>query len=170
MDCMTFCTVSKVEKGYEETAGMAIVECSLYFQSAMGFLTVITLLTLYMPLLIQVNGKVSWAQIGAGYLGLLCLGGSAVAIGTFGSAMSKNQLLSAAIGGVLLVIMLLGWLLARVTEPPISPVLSYMALFDRHFQPFMRGRINSESLVFYGSVIFAFLLMSTRALQARRWR
>jgi len=138
------------------------------FLGAMGFLFIITLLTIYMPILIQVNGKVSWGQIGAGYLGLLCLGGSAVAIGTFGSAVSKNQLLAAVIGGTVLVLMLLGWLLARITEPPISEVLSYSALFDRHFQPFMRGRINSESLILYGSVIFGFLLLSTRVLQARR--
>lgn len=138
------------------------------FLGAFGFLALITGLTLYMPLLIQVNGKVGWAQIGAGYLGLLGLGASAVAIGTFGSAVSKNQLLSAAIGGFVLVTMLLGWLLGRVTEPPIGPVLSYLALFDKHFQPFMRGRINTESLVLYGSVVFAFLLLATRVLQSRR--
>jgi ABC-2 type transport system permease protein len=138
------------------------------FLGAFGFLSVITLATVYMPILIQVNGKIGWAQIGAGYLGLLSLGGAAVAIGTFGSSIAKNQLLAAASGGAILVLMLLGWLLARITEAPISEVLAYTALFDRHFQPFMRGRVNTESLVLYGSVIFAFLLMATRVLQARR--
>ncbi len=138
------------------------------YLGAMGFLTIITLMTLYMPILIQVNGKVSWGQIGAGYLGLMGLGASAVAIGTYGSALARNQLLSAVIGAVVLVLILLGWLLGRITEAPISDVLSYSALFDRHFQPFMRGRINTESLVFFGSLVFAFLLMSTRVLQARR--
>ena len=28
---------------------------------------------------------------------------------------------------------------------------SYIALFDRHFQPFMQGRINTESLIFFFS-------------------
>lgn len=138
------------------------------YLGAFGFLAIITAATLYMPVLIQVNGKVSWGQIGAGYLGLLGLGGAAVAIGTYGSALARNQLLAAVIGGVVLVLMLLGWLLGRITEAPISDVLSYSALFDRHFQPFMRGRINTESIVFYGTVIFAFLLLSTRVLQARR--
>jgi hypothetical protein len=32
----------------------------------------------------------------------------------------------------------------------------------------MRGRVNTESLVYYGSIVFAFLLLSTRVLQARR--
>ena len=138
------------------------------FLGAFGFLTVITLATVYMPILIQVNGKVGWEQIGAGYLGLLSLGGAAVAIGTFGSSLAKNQLLAAAMGGAILVLMLLGWLLARITEAPISEVLAYTALFDRHFQPFMRGRVNTESLVRDGSVIVGVLTMATRVLQMRR--
>lgn len=140
------------------------------FLGAWGFLMVITALTLYMPFLIQLNGKVSWAQIGAGYLGLASLGAATVAIGTFASSLAKNQVLSAILGGVMLVTMLLGWMLSRQTEAPISGVLAYLALYDRHYQPFMRGRINTEDLVYYGSVVFAFLLMSTRVLQARRWQ
>jgi ABC-2 type transport system permease protein len=140
------------------------------FLGAFGFLSLVTLLTVYMPLLIFVNGKVSWAQIGAGYLGLIVLGGTTIAIGTFGSAISRNQLLAGVVGGGLLVVMLLGWMLGRVADEPFSDVLSYMAIFDRHFQPFMRGRINTESLVYFGSVSFAFLLLATRALGARRWQ
>jgi ABC-2 type transport system permease protein len=138
------------------------------FIGAFGFLAVIILATVYMPILIQVNGKIGWEQIGAGYLGLLGVGGAAVAVGTFGSSVAKNQLLAAAVGGSILVLLLLGWLLARITEAPISEILAYGALFDRHFQPFMRGRVNTESLVLFGSVIFAFLTMATRVLQMRR--
>jgi ABC-2 type transport system permease protein len=138
------------------------------FLGAFGFLVLITLCTVYMPALIFVNGKVGWAQIGAGYAGLLSLGAATVAIGTFGSALARNQLFAAVLGASFLVSMLLGWLLARVTSPPVSEILAFAALFDRHFQPFMRGRVNTESLVYYGSIVFAFLLLSTRVLQARR--
>lgn len=138
------------------------------YLGAMGFLSLVTALTIYMPILIQVNGKVSWAQIGAGYLGLFSIGAAVVAVGTFGSAVAKNQLLAAVIGGALTVLLLLGWLLGRIVDPPFSGLLEYVALFDRHFQPFMRGRINTESLVFYGSVAFGFLMLSVRVLEARR--
>lgn len=138
------------------------------FLGAYSFLALITVLTLYMPALIFVNGKVSWEQIGAGYAGLLALGSATVAIGTFGSSVARNQLVAVMIGGVLLVLMLLGWLVSKIADPPLSDVLSYLALFDRHFQPFMRGRINTESLVFFGSVTFGFLMLSVRALQWRR--
>ena len=79
--------------------------------------------------------------------------------------MARNQLVAAVVGGALLVLMLLGWLVSKIADPPLSDVLSYVALFDRHFQPFMRGRINTESLIFFGSVTFGFLMLSVRALQ-----
>ncbi len=109
------------------------------FLGALCFLMLITACTAYMPALIFVNGKVSIAQIGAGYLGLMSLGAATIAIGTFGSALARNQLLAAVIGTGLLVFMLLGWMVGQMTEPPLSGIFSYMAVFDRHFQPFMKG-------------------------------
>lgn len=138
------------------------------FLGALSFLLLITLSTIYMPLLIQINGKVSWGQIAAGYLGLSCLGASTVAIGTFGSTVSKNQLSAAISSAAILVLMLLGWLLGKVTSPPFDTVFSYLAFFDKHFQPFMSGKINSEAIAFYLSLTFAFLLLSVRVIQTRR--
>jgi hypothetical protein len=65
-------------------------------------------------------------------------------------------------------LMVIGWLTATLTEPPLSDLLAYVAIFDRHFQPFMRGRINTESLIYFASVTFIFLLLATRVLQSRR--
>jgi ABC-2 type transport system permease protein len=61
-------------------------------------------------------------------------------------------------------------MLAKVSDPPLKAILSYMALFDKHFQPFQKGRINTESLVYYASVTFAFLALAVRGIQGRRWR
>lgn len=138
------------------------------FLGAFSFLALITMLTIYMPVLIQLNGKVAWAQIGAGYIGLLLLGGATIAIGTFASAISRSQLVAAIFGAGILVLGLLGWLLGKITSAPLNEVFSYMAFFDRHFQPFMRGRINTESIFYYLSIIGIFLLLSIRILQSRR--
>ncbi len=137
---------------------------------ALGFLTVIKALTIYMPMLIEINGKVSWGHIAAGYLGLFALGAAVVAIGVFASTVSRNQLLAAVLGGSIVGFFILCWLVSRMSEPPLKPVFAYLALFDKHFQPFMRGRINTESLAYYASLAFGFLLLSTRALKARRWQ
>ena len=76
-----------------------------------------------MPILIQVNGKVSWGQIGAGYIGLFGLGSITIALGIFGSTLAKSQLFSAITGVCLLVLMLLGWLLGKVSSPPLDEIL-----------------------------------------------
>ena len=140
------------------------------FLGAFGFLTVLTLLTVYMPALIFVHGKVSIAQIAVGYAGVLSLGAATIAVGTFATSMARNQLVAAIAGAGLIVFLLLGWLIGQMTEPPLSGVFSYVALFDRHYQPFMKGRLNTESVVYYLSISFAFLLLAIRTLQLRRLR
>lgn len=140
------------------------------YLAAMGVLTLLTLLTLYMPLLIFVNGKVSWAHIGVGYLGLLALGSATAAIGIFGSSLFRNQLAAAIFSGVVVVTMLLFWMLSELTDPPFTDLLSYSALFDKHFIPFEKGRLVTTGLVYYASVTWAFLLLATRVLEGRRWQ
>ena len=68
------------------------------------------------------------------------------------------------------VAMLLFWLLAPVTEPPLSGIFSYLALHNKHFFPFMKGTVNTCDLIYYLSVTWFFLMVSTKVLEARRWR
>ncbi len=140
------------------------------FLGAFFFLALITLATAYMPALIFVHGKVSLGQILVGYVGLLSLGAATIAIGTFSSAIARNQLLAAVLGAGLLVFILLGWMMGQITEAPLSGLFSYTAIFDRHFQPFMKGRLNTEGLAYFASVCFAFLLLAVRSMQLRRLR
>ena len=140
------------------------------FISAFLFLALLILMTIYMPLLIFVNGKVSFGHILSGYLGLLLLGGACLSIGLFGSVIAKNQLLAVIISAALIVALLLFWLLGAVTEPPIRDVVGYLAIHGKHFINFQRGVIHSRDVLFYFSTIYMFLLLTTHMLQARRWR
>lgn len=140
------------------------------FLGAWGFMLVILACTAYMPALIFVNGKVAVAQVAVGYLGVALAAGTTIAIGTFASALARNQLLAVVLGGAFTLVLVICWFISRFTEAPLSDVLSYVALWDKHFQPFMRGRLNTENVVYFASVSFAFLLGATRALQARRWQ
>lgn len=140
------------------------------YLSAMAMLGVLTLASIYMPALIFVNGKVSVGHVVAGYVGLFLVGGVAAAAGTFASTIARNQMVAAMIGAAIVVFLVITWLLARITEAPLSDIFSYMALYDRHFKPFREGRINLDSIVYCLSVSFVFLMASSRWLAARRWR
>lgn len=139
--------------------------------AALGMMAITLVLTVYMPALIFVNGKVSVAHIAVGYLGLLCLGGATTAIGIAASSLFKNQLGAGILGGVVLVTLLVGWLLADLSEPPFSHVFAYAAFWDKHFHSgFEEGRLHSRDLVYYASVSFLALLVATKVLEGRRWQ
>lgn len=140
------------------------------FLSAYVFVVLLTSLTAYMPLLILVNGKVSVGHILVGYLGLLLLGAATVAIGLFGSALAKSQVLAAIIGAGILVTMLILWIVGRVTDPPLNTFLAGLALHNERQNAFMRGLLGLDNVVYYVGVTYFFLLAATKTLEARRWR
>jgi ABC-2 type transport system permease protein len=140
------------------------------FLSAFIFLGLITLVTVYMPALIFVNGKISAGHMVAGYLGLLLLGGATIAIGTFGSALARTQVLAAIFTGCMVVALIVCWLLARVTERPFTDVFVALALHGRHFPPFQAGAVHIRDVGYYLMVIYVALFSATRVMEARRWR
>ena len=140
------------------------------FLSVGALLVIYNLCTLPMPLLVLLNGKVAVSHLFAGYLGVLLIGLSAAAIGLFGSSLVDSQLVAVIIGAVILVMMLLLWLTAAVVEGTLGDLLGYLALHNKHFDPFKAGTVSVANIVFYLSVIGLFLMLSRNALEARRWR
>ncbi|MDY0061358.1 MAG: ABC transporter permease [Myxococcota bacterium] len=139
------------------------------YLSALIFLGLITLATLYLPLLILVNGKIGWGHLAVGYLGLLLLGSASLGVGILASALAPNQVLAAVSGAAILVALLVSWLLARVSDPPLDAVFASFALYNKHFVPFMGGLLHLRDVVYYLSVTFFGLLLAVRIEAARRW-
>jgi ABC-2 type transport system permease protein len=138
--------------------------------AAMGMVALYALLTVHMPLLIFVNGKVSVAHIVAGYAGVLLGGGVAAAVGVFCSALFRNQLAAGIVGGLVAIYMsVMAWMLAEIVEPPFTDVVAYTALFNKHFVPFMEGRVVSSAVVYQITISLLFLVLAARVLHARRW-
>ncbi len=140
------------------------------YLSALLFLAFFLVLTFYMPVLILWNGKVSLGHLVAGYLGILLIGSASVAIGVFGSAVAKSQLIALIVSAVILVAMLLLWLSARVVSGPLGEVVAYLSLHDKHFRPFMEGNVSTTHAIFYVSVTAFFLTLARNVLEGRRWR
>ena len=141
------------------------------FLAAFTFLSLIVIASIYMPLLIKVNGKITMAQVFVGYLGLLLLGGASLAIGIFASALSKHYLVAATVALVLITIMLQLYPLGLKLDEPLRGALQDLGLWHKHFGlSFMKGVLNLRDVVYYLAVIYFFLLLATKALEANRWR
>jgi ABC-2 type transport system permease protein len=140
------------------------------FLSAFVVLSIITLLSLYLPALIFVNGKVSIGHIAGGYVGLLCVGAATLSLGVLGSALARTQLVAGVIAAVLIFVLFLTWQLSRVVDPPLGNVIAYLSLYEKHFFPFMRGLIQLSDFVYYAGVVYLALLAATRVVQHQRWQ
>jgi len=140
------------------------------FLAALVFLSMVILASFYLPMLIKVNGKISMAHVVAGYAGMLLLGGACLAIGVFASAVASDQLIAAVVGGVIAAAMYFAYFLAREVTGPLGTVLAGIAIHHKHYWPFMRGIVHLKHVVYYLSVMYFFLLLATKTLEARRWR
>lgn len=140
------------------------------YLAALVFLTVLTVASLYVPALIFVHGKVSWGHIAAGYAGMILLGATTLAIGTFASSLTENPFFAVILSFVFVALLELCWPVGQVTDPPLSEIVSYASLHTKHFHAFQRGLVQLSDVVFYLSVIYLSLLAATKILQSRRFR
>ncbi|MBL9037187.1 MAG: ABC transporter permease [Archangium sp.] len=139
------------------------------FLSALAFFGVFFASTLYMPALLAVYGKVSLGHIAAGYLGLTLVASASLAVGTFGSALTKSQVLAAITSLVLVLVLTICWLAAKVTERPLTDIVTGLAWWG-HFDPFRTGLVHLRHVTYFALVTFIALFGATRVLEARRWR
>ena len=141
------------------------------FFAAATFLALILALSIYMPLLIKVNGKITWSQIFVGYLGLWLLGCAVLAIGIFASALTRQQIVAALLGLLFTMVLMLLFLLAKKLDNPVKDVLSELDLWWIHFQNgFMKSILNLKDVVYYVAVTYFFLLLAVKTLETKRWQ
>jgi ABC-2 type transport system permease protein len=139
------------------------------FLSALLFLMLFFVGTLYMPALVAAYGKVSWGHIASGYVGLTLVGAASLALGTFGSSLTKSQVVAAVSTGVMCLALTTCWLLAKVADRPLTDVVVGLAWWG-HFDPFRMGLVHLKHISYFVLVSFVALFAATRVLEARRWR
>jgi ABC-2 type transport system permease protein len=141
------------------------------FFAALTFLAILLLLSVYMPIMIKINGKITGTQVFVGYLGLLLVGATTLAIGLFGSALTRQQLIAAVAASAMVAIMCFIHLLANKVDPPLKDVIEQVDLWWVHFQyGFMKGVLNLKDVIYYVAATYFFLLLSIKTLEAKRWQ
>lgn len=110
-----------------------------------------------------------WRILLAGYIGLFLLGGSLLAIGSFLSSLTENQIVSAVLT---FSVFLLLWVIdfgASGAGTNSGSLLEYLSVI-RHYDDFTRGVVDTSALVYYGSLIGIGIFLTVRSLDSMRWR
>jgi len=138
-------------------AAVAMIGIALLF-TAVHFVT-----------LIAVGNNVDIGATLAGYAGLLLLGAVYSAIGIFGSTTTGNQITAFVISFLIIAILFLLDKLLLFMPNFLVGILQYLSI-DYHLNNISRGVLDTRNLVYFGSLIGFFLILSTRVLEMRRWR
>ncbi len=114
-------------------------------------------------------GNPDWKPLAVAYLGLLLQAGMLLAIGTFISTLTRNQIIAGALTfGVCLLLWVLEWVSGYETAT-WARVLAYLSVLT-HFESFGKGLLTVKDAVFYVSAIFFGLFLTARSLESLRWR
>src|ERR1700729_1111607 len=109
-----------------------------------------------------------WRMLFAGYAGILLLGGSLLALGTFISSLTENQLIAAVLT---FAAFLFVWVLDLGSNASggVGAVVQYLSVI-RHYDDFTRGIIDTSALIYYFSFIALFIFLTVRSIDSMRWR
>jgi ABC-2 type transport system permease protein len=116
-------------------------------------------------------GHPDWKPLVIGYLGLYLQAGALLAVGTFISTLTKNQIIA---GAVTFAVCLMLWVLEWVSGGGFetakwAQVLSYMSVIN-HYESFAKGMLSSKDAIYYVSLIFFGLFLTARSMESLRWR
>ncbi|MBW1704513.1 MAG: ABC transporter permease subunit [Deltaproteobacteria bacterium] len=134
-------------------------------------LVLITMLAGTIPYLIILEsfGTLEWGVVISGYFGVILMGGSFIALGTFTSSLTENQIVAAVMSfGALLLFWVFGWA-GAITGPASGRILEHISII-KHLDSFARGLIDSRDVIFYLLFIFFWLFLTLRFLNSRYWR
>jgi ABC-2 type transport system permease protein len=110
-----------------------------------------------------------WKPIATGALALLLFGACFIALGTFVSTLTRNQI----IAGILSFCLFLGiWTLGWAQDPaagPVMQVVSYLGVTS-HMEDMVKGVLDLKDIVFYLSFIAFGLFLAHLSVESQRWR
>ena len=113
-------------------------------------------------------GPVTGQLIG-NLVGLLLIGAAFIALGTFISALTENQLAAAVITISVIALMLgLGLVNSLIDVYWIRAVLSWISVYSR-FGNFQNGLFDFAAILYYASICFVFVFLTVRVYEKRRW-
>jgi ABC-2 type transport system permease protein len=139
------------------------------YAAALTLYALMLVFTFTYPALLAYFARVEWGPLVTGYLGLLLMGATFLAVGLFASSLTENQIVASLITfGVLLIFWVLGWS-ADAVGGTWGKVLSDLSILE-HYDTFAKGILDTKDVIYYLNFTIFALFLTLRSLEARRWK
>src|SRR5205085_7645490 len=126
-------------------------------------------LTLLFPAFLFMFGSPDKGPIITGYIGIFLQAAAFLSVGLWASSLTQNQIVAAIISFAALLILWLSDNLGQFLGGTVGQIVSYTSVIN-HFQEFPHGVIETKDVIYYLTLVVAGIVLSTLALQSRRYR
>jgi ABC-2 type transport system permease protein len=138
------------------------------YLAALALYAIMIVLTMLYPGIVVYFARLEWGPVLTGYLGLMLMGATFIAVGVCASSLTENQIVAAITTfGVLLLLWVLGWS-ADYAGGTAGRVLQHLSLLE-HNDSFAKGVLDTKDIIYYANFIVLALFLTLRSLEARRW-
>lgn len=141
------------------------------FLGSFGFFAVLLAPTLIYVLVLMIYGPPDLGPIISGYLGILLVGAMFTSVGLFCSSLTRSQVVAAvSTAAILVVLTIVPWWAA--SSPNLSSfwrAVTNQGVINR-YTDFSKGVIGTGNVVFFLAATVAFLFLTVKVLESRRWK
>ena len=136
------------------------------YLGVLAFFFILLAMVVFMPLSLLAGTPLDLGKLAAGVLGLGLLLAAFSAAGLYLSSLTEQPTVAAiSTFGLLLLLWIIDW--AGKGGAEVSGLLHYLSLL-RHYEPLLRGLVNSSDVLYYLLFVVTFLGLSIRRLDADR--
>ncbi len=140
------------------------------FSAALIFYVFLWLPTILYVLVLMRHSEIDLGPVVAGYFGVLLLGFLFLAVGTFASTLTDNQLIAAIIAfAVMVALFSIGLVEQVIMSSELKAVLGHMNLWTQ-MDDFAKGIVDTRHVVYQLSVGALFLFLAAKSLEVKKWR
>jgi ABC-2 type transport system permease protein len=139
------------------------------FLAGMAMLAAIVFMTMFYGVTLSLLGPVDKGPMITGYLGLLLMGGSYIAIGVMASSLTRNQIVAFILAFAISFAFFIFGQVVQYVPDWLAPVLSFLSM-GNHFDSLSRGVVDSRDVIYYLSVMVVSLVIATASLESRKWK
>jgi ABC-2 type transport system permease protein len=139
------------------------------FFAALVLYVVMLVLTLLYPGIVMYFTRLEWGPILTGYVGLLLMGATFIAVGVCISSFFENQIMA---GTATFVVLLMFWVIGWRGDAAggiWKTILSELSIIE-HFDTFAKGIFDTKDIVYYVNFTLLALFIGLKSLETRRWK
>lgn len=140
------------------------------FFATTAALAVYVILTAAYPFTTSLLGSVEWPVVAGSLLALLLSAGGYAAVGVFFSSVSESQVVASVLTYVTLFLLIFANNIGAGSGiAALDDATRHFAVTE-HIEGLLSGNIAPMNVVYFGMLATAFLFLTARMLEARRWR